>query len=1371
MSSIYDCQTIKQLKTFMYNVQAAPEQGNQFVYNGRNYITMEQMIGQLNHLTSNLKNAKEAKRAKKVLEKINALARVRVPNAGSEEVSKEGGILQLWTKLTDYTNYSSFFPSLPRFFSPSKEELLQAIEERINFSLATSDALLLPPSLRYDRAKIIQEITVAVKKSSVDSAAWQALLKEYPAQELFACGLPAKDILELYKTAPDLLSKIFHAGICLLPMSPISLERLKAFEFIFTFKKQIPEEYQPVLQWLFYPLGEKGFEPLIPFLLWCQQELSKGGEQQPLLEGIEKSIALYWKNMDFQRKCQEWFQQGKFQNVVDCLKDTSAIGDQNELEKSYIKHGLMQIRSEFITKQLQEWKEINPLLAPQATLWLSKYIAYQQERNQSIPTSWEGCLQEIKHMERAEQASLICKFRDFSHLREERQRIAVLEIGARFPFLISEISLAVKKLSVQNLEKLKDVVERYPCVAVDLITNKYCNLEKIFAEKERLSSEFGNKEGFDQWAKLVACLPSGNMGKKTLWEEYHRLYNRFPPAEYVVFFQERIDDDTFSLSNFESLQKEDPRSCQEIITRFSALGNEILSALFVGAARDIPQNSQSSEYHRQAKTVYQILNRGYSPEMVEILYNMADKSLQKKLFDYLMEPKAAEEQRNRGEYCKALLDIIRLSGTKNLDTIFSLLAQREPTPMSQAVKKLVLQREHEPLQAVMKLDEGVDVELLKSIGLNGMGGTNLQKLWEVTFKRPYPFPCKQPQLSTKPFICTQEIKGDGERLQLAKDMSSHLLLPDGAVDRSAIEPLKQALGTFALSQPVNAAMTIALESLQEDYELSLRLTRLAQLPPKGSSIDLLLHHMLGINESEQLSLQQVRWAVLSALLWPTRQGAAGSCFATGIVIQGEFYRQGIKQKMEDLCQMVETNALTRPATREDGKTEVIIDYPIFALDFLADPDYQNDHLLCRAREFTLSSMGAPDHHMRDDIGGEVDKFATILSQLLPGPGQDMIGRCRELLKSETEAQLEFVFLPSCKNPDTGELGAWSLCQRLSKKLISSQRDYRHAILSIVEKSILQLSQAFPAHEKELVESFQGKGGIKEWIESSQFMINSYNGQKEYPLLLHINPERHAEVKVGPWIHFSEGGDPILVASKCFDTVIREEIFDLRNLTEEQKALMVISYLLKLPDSIQCLCRQNSEFRLPFNLVWGGKGDAHAFSLKPKEVLDKLTTQTAPQILDELKRESVRYYQEPLGKEGLQAVFEGMRRNIPKDRSAVKYALSNDKLLDARSLSELWKILAKELHAIGAESMDRTILEALLITALPSSSQAGNIPYLNLGDSNWMKESNFGYIVSIDNAQLLPVFIAPDFSSIRLMGNSKLMQTMTPLPYTTRWLKF
>ncbi len=154
---------------------------------------------------------------------------------------------------------------------------------------------------------------------------------------------------------------------------------------------------------------------------------------------------------------------------------------------------------------------------------------------------------------------------------------------------------------------------------------------------------------------------------------------------------------------------------------------------------------------------------------------------------------------------------------------------------------------------------------------------------------------------------------------------------------------------------IKESIMIKLDALKNHPEFADRLTTLTS-PTIGSRQEILIGKLVGNDPQEAVTARDAKLAVLSALLWPLRQGNVGTCFSTSLVIQQGSHAEGLKQNLEDLLSIVGNGCLTRKVSPPKNGT---IDTPLiipnleeFAMKF------KGDNLLARAHEYTMVNSGS-----------------------------------------------------------------------------------------------------------------------------------------------------------------------------------------------------------------------------------------------------------------------------------------------------------------------------------------------------------------------------------------------------------------------------
>lgn len=193
-------------------------------------------------------------------------------------------------------------------------------------------------------------------------------------------------------------------------------------------------------------------------------------------------------------------------------------------------------------------------------------------------------------------------------------------------------------------------------------------------------------------------------------------------------------------------------------------------------------------------------------------------------------------------------------------------------------------------------------------------------------------------------------------------ISRCLLTPGGTLNLGIIDTILEHLNKPSIQvEPVikNYIRTM-LRFMQQDYDFSQRLEACRE-PPAKSDQRLIIQKLLGLKDDSQVDKGAAQLAILSALLWPTRQGNVGSCFATSEVIRMNSFPDGAKQTLEDLLSIVAEGCIVR----KGKKYTLYYDKDNFFTMFTGE------HFLSRAREYLIARMYEGEKTVQEGIREKV----------------------------------------------------------------------------------------------------------------------------------------------------------------------------------------------------------------------------------------------------------------------------------------------------------------------------------------------------------------------------------------------------------------
>lgn len=190
--------------------------------------------------------------------------------------------------------------------------------------------------------------------------------------------------------------------------------------------------------------------------------------------------------------------------------------------------------------------------------------------------------------------------------------------------------------------------------------------------------------------------------------------------------------------------------------------------------------------------------------------------------------------------------------------------------------------------------------------------------------------------------------------ELSVVLAQNLITAAGNVNSEIIDDFIDILRkNFSLKpdEIYKIEITIGVLKMLKNQEFNERLSKIKTLPGDSRRADL-VNKILHLKQGSNVSSRDAQVAVVSALLWPLRQGQVGSCFVTSIAIQLASHEGGVKQLLEDYISLINNGCLTRKIKDSHKGT---IDYPLVLNKEHFFNNHIDDNLLTRAFEYTLAN--------------------------------------------------------------------------------------------------------------------------------------------------------------------------------------------------------------------------------------------------------------------------------------------------------------------------------------------------------------------------------------------------------------------------------
>ncbi|MEC7838846.1 MAG: hypothetical protein VX777_02265 [Chlamydiota bacterium] len=505
-----------------------------------------------------------------------------------------------------------------------------------------------------------------------------------------------------------------------------------------------------------------------------------------------------------------------------------------------------------------------------------------------------------------------------------------------------------------------------------------------------------------------------------------------------------------------------------------------------------------------------------------------------------------------------------------------------------------------------------------------------------------------------------------------------------------------------------------LDYFESDHNLGSRLSDIP-LPKQKSAIERLTRKYLDLKPEEEISINHIHELVLSGIFTPTRQGDVGSCFSTCIMIQMDSYLGGVKQKIEDYIEMINSNKISRSKTVL-GNT-VSVDYPLYVTDLLNQKEFTGDHYLNRAREFTLTSMGRPLSFSLSE--NNIKNHSKVLQNIISIKStntfmKEYIFFFNKQFEEEYNRVFSYMF-SACKKPPKGssktDLGADVLINKKLGTPILNVEEYRSSLKEIMKIIKNKSLKQFPKDVESIEKCFDVDTGILGWLDSVSFM--------KHTNAMNID---------NSWVKYDSGGNTDTILKKYSEENWRPNRNYALSLSSKNNFLSIFSYLQSLPTVTKKFAKMNTELRLP--LFYSGTG--HAFSITPSEPLKLLKLKGSPlQKYKSFLKEGSEWKNRQLPTHFHENLYDLVKNDDSVQNKTLPLVAILPKLINTHSLREFSSELEKNLIDLKIDNEQKdTIYEQLtdFIYQIPSLSKTAPKAII-FGDSNWENNYQLGYVIN------------------------------------------
>lgn len=596
--------------------------------------------------------------------------------------------------------------------------------------------------------------------------------------------------------------------------------------------------------------------------------------------------------------------------------------------------------------------------------------------------------------------------------------------------------------------------------------------------------------------------------------------------------------------------------------------------------------------------------------------------------------------------------------------------------------------------------------------------------------------------------------------QLSTALAKCLVTPSGTINADLITVLENhpvdilknhpAIARFNSDPYAKAYLQRVLTTLKTHPEFSEQLSAL-QLVPFPSRQHEIIAKMLGLPSDKPMRAREGKIAAISVLLWPLRQGEAGSCFATSSVIQMAGNPDGLKQILEDAISLIEKGCVKRKSSGAQGSVE----YPLVMGDAAATTKFAKDNLLARTLEFSLASMGAKNSGLKkgalelweglflaelayafelesaiqrkEDITNEkVLKKARVKGDsAIPGLLDDkpLLKSMHAELIAELSRSCGLIFNGFATHPFTSTSGAWQLIDNESGDPFEDPKvlaKFYAKILAKTEKALLIRHPQDTTFIKQLFSV-----SLPNYVNSQLFIQKFFNSRTEASSqskdkgLTLVNPAKYNYLRsITPLADYGTGGHTCVFLSALHETNVRSRTA----LPYPNPFETIFHHTRFLTDNEQEQAQGNLNFYLP------ARSAGHAYNFKAGEAL-ALFDKANPTVVWE------RHLKQTAELESMQltaGIQSGIISNFfnyfkPEERSQLQFAL-NQKIPLCKTIKDLCRALNQAyLDVFGADDNLAVIGDRLeaAIRAIPEL-KAKCPQIVPVFDTNWDLATEFGY---------------------------------------------
>lgn len=537
----------------------------------------------------------------------------------------------------------------------------------------------------------------------------------------------------------------------------------------------------------------------------------------------------------------------------------------------------------------------------------------------------------------------------------------------------------------------------------------------------------------------------------------------------------------------------------------------------------------------------------------------------------------------------------------------------------------------------------------------------------------------------------------GQSTPLAIAVARCLLTAGGTLNLGIINIIEARLNSPSVE--VNPAaknyMIMMLRFLQQDYDFSQRLET-CQEPPLGSPQRLIIQRLLNLPSADDVTKHTAQLAILSALLWPTRQGKVGSCFATAEVMRMNSSPDGAKQALEDLLSIAANGCIIRKGVK----------YPLLYDEETFFAMFEGEHFLSRAREYLVATFYEVPSPVKEKLKDHVIALVSqkLASEVLPA---GYLTRVKELFTNACR----LAYAPKAAG---GKIHTWRIMGTVSGKAL----DADFARLESLTTSVFTqaMAEATQGQSQSAEQMADVERRVAAYVQSTEFwgelIAAIEKGNRTQVGLARVDPSRYGKSAKLTTLLAEPSAGGVSVISGYYSVPVTP----LKMVVTRRPVESILHSMRCMSDAQKEAAKSNPALLKSFNT------QDHAFNIRIGHIMQTYDEDGLEAYIEGMKKAQMQLMETPVTKEMSELIiakFTSSFSPFGKARFEKAIATEMEKRGHAINLKDFANLVVNIHCQMTGYHIEKWKSRQHLMSVLKEMPQfQAMLPFLSILDTNW-----------------------------------------------------